>query len=108
MTETTATEPASTETQPERPREKNPDKIRPALEALLFSSARPVSEKDHVGGQEAGRRTTVLLPHDIGVPRAFWSEGSRGASPAGGDRRGSGGDGGRICAAAGRHRGAGR
>ena len=44
MTETTVTEP--TETQPERPREKNPEKIRPALEALLFSSARPVSEKD--------------------------------------------------------------
>src|SRR5216683_2847216 len=55
MTETTATEPASTETQPERPREKNPDKIRPALEALLFSSARPVSEKDLADVLEATR-----------------------------------------------------
>jgi segregation and condensation protein B len=44
MTEMTATEP--TETQPERPRETRPEKIRPALEALLFSSSRPVSEKD--------------------------------------------------------------
>jgi len=55
MTETTATEPTSTETQPERPREKNPDKIRPALEALLFSSARPVSEKDLADVLEATR-----------------------------------------------------
>jgi segregation and condensation protein B len=47
--------PESTETQPERPREKNPDKIRPALEALLFSSARPVSEKDLADVLEATR-----------------------------------------------------
>src|SRR6266516_4155309 len=47
--------PASTETQPERPREKNPDKIRPDLEALLFSSARPVSEKDLADVLEAPR-----------------------------------------------------
>jgi segregation and condensation protein B len=55
MTETTATEPTSTETPTERPREKNPDKIRPALEALLFSSARPVSEKDLADVLEATR-----------------------------------------------------
>jgi segregation and condensation protein B len=55
MTETTATEPTSTETQPERSREKNPEKIRPALEALLFSSARPVSEKDLADVLEATR-----------------------------------------------------
>ncbi|SRR6266496_1194233 len=55
MTETTVTESTDTETQPERPREKNPDKIRPALEALLFSSARPVSEKDLADVLEATR-----------------------------------------------------
>lgn len=53
MTDTTATEP--TETQPERPREKNPEKIRAALEALLFSSSRPVSEKDLADVLEATR-----------------------------------------------------
>jgi segregation and condensation protein B len=53
MTETTVTEP--TETQPERPREKNPEKIRAALEALLFSSSRPVSEKDLADVLEATR-----------------------------------------------------
>src|SRR5260370_16905811 len=53
MTETIAPEP--TETQPERPREKNPDRIRPALEALLFSSSRPVSEKDLADVLEATR-----------------------------------------------------
>jgi segregation and condensation protein B len=55
MTDATATEPTSTETQPERPREKNPDRIRPALEALLFSSSRPVSEKDLADVLEATR-----------------------------------------------------
>ncbi len=53
MTETTATEPA--ETQPERPRERNPAKVRPALEALLFSSPRPTSEKDLADVLEATR-----------------------------------------------------
>jgi segregation and condensation protein B len=53
MTETTVTE--ATETQPERPRETRPEKIRPALEALLFSSSRPVSEKDLADVLEATR-----------------------------------------------------
>src|SRR5262245_62454960 len=53
MTETTATPTA--EAQPERPRERNPEKIRPALEALLFSSSRPVSEKDLADVLEATR-----------------------------------------------------
>jgi len=53
MTETTATPTA--EAQPERPRERNPEKIRPALEALLFSSSRPVSEKDLPAVLEATR-----------------------------------------------------
>src|SRR5262245_41839235 len=44
MTETTAT--PMMEVQPERPREKNPEIIRPALEALLFSWLRPVLAKD--------------------------------------------------------------
>jgi segregation and condensation protein B len=55
MADTTATEPTSTETQPERPRETRPEKIRPALEALLFSYARPVSEKDLADVLEATR-----------------------------------------------------
>jgi len=53
VAETTATE--TTEAQPERPREENPEKIRPALEALLFSSSRPVSEKDLADVLEATR-----------------------------------------------------
>jgi segregation and condensation protein B len=44
MTETAASPPA--ETEEERPRETRAEKIRAALEALLFTSARPVSEKD--------------------------------------------------------------
>src|ERR1700682_3573210 len=47
--------PESTETQPERPRETRPEKIRAALEALLFSSSRPVSEKDLSDVLEATR-----------------------------------------------------
>jgi segregation and condensation protein B len=53
MTETIT--PESTETQPERPRETRPEKIRAALEALLFSSSRPVSEKDLADVLEATR-----------------------------------------------------
>ena len=44
MTETVAS--PTTETEQERPRETRAEKIRAALEALLFTSARPVSEKD--------------------------------------------------------------
>ena len=41
------TEPvASAAPEVERPRETRAERIRPALEALLFSSPRPVSEKD--------------------------------------------------------------
>ncbi|HSS44912.1 MAG TPA: SMC-Scp complex subunit ScpB [Thermoanaerobaculia bacterium] len=53
MTEAIATEPS--ETQPERPRENNPVKVRPALEALLFSCPRPISEKDLADVLEATR-----------------------------------------------------
>src|SRR5215831_12002590 len=53
MTETAVTE--SPETKEERPREKRPEKIRPALEALLFTSPRPVSEKDLADVLEATR-----------------------------------------------------
>ena len=52
MTETTATEPAEPQ---ERPRETRAAKVRPALEALLFSSPRPVSEKDLADVLEATR-----------------------------------------------------
>src|SRR5262245_26769482 len=41
--------------EPERPRETRPEKIRPALEALLFSSSRPASEKDLADVLEATR-----------------------------------------------------
>jgi segregation and condensation protein B len=44
MTETVAETPA--EAAPSRPRETDPEKIVPALEALLFSSARPVTKRD--------------------------------------------------------------
>ncbi len=37
---------AGAPSEPERPRETRAERIRPALEALLFSSPRPVSEKD--------------------------------------------------------------
>src|SRR5262249_29773755 len=50
--ETIATEPAA---EPERPRETRAAKIRPALEALLFTSPRPVSEKDLADVLEATR-----------------------------------------------------
>ncbi|MGH9316663.1 MAG: SMC-Scp complex subunit ScpB [Thermoanaerobaculia bacterium] len=53
MTETTATEPA--ETQPERPRQDNPARVRAALDALLFSCPRPISEKDLADVLEATR-----------------------------------------------------
>ena len=41
------------EAPPERPREKRAEKILPALEALLFSSARPVRKKDLAEALEA-------------------------------------------------------
>ncbi|HTO87921.1 MAG TPA: SMC-Scp complex subunit ScpB [Thermoanaerobaculia bacterium] len=44
MSETRATE--AVQTAPDRPREKHAEKILPALEALLFSSSRPVKKKD--------------------------------------------------------------
>jgi segregation and condensation protein B len=44
MSETRARE--AVETAPDRPREKHAEKILPALEALLFSSSRPVKKKD--------------------------------------------------------------
>lgn len=51
MAETVTTETA--EAQPERPRETDPRKIRAGLEALLFSSARRISEKDLAAVLEA-------------------------------------------------------
>jgi segregation and condensation protein B len=44
MTETLA--PETGETPAERPRERRPEKILPALEALLFTSSRPVKKKE--------------------------------------------------------------
>ena len=54
MNETTLTE-APAEEPTERPRESRPEKIRAALEALLFSSPRPISEKDLADVLEATR-----------------------------------------------------
>lgn len=51
MTETPANE--TGEAQPPRPREADPSKIRAALEALLFSSPRPVPERDLADALEA-------------------------------------------------------
>src|SRR5215831_12338249 len=64
MTEAVVTEP--TETREERPREKRPEKILPALEALLFSSARPVSEKDLADVLEATRDAVTAALATIG------------------------------------------
>ena len=57
MTETAA--PETAEAQPERPRESRPEKIQTALEALLFSSPRPVSEKDLAEALEATREAVA-------------------------------------------------
>jgi segregation and condensation protein B len=70
MTETTATEPAKT--QPERRKEGNPARVRPALEALLFSSPRPVSERDLAdvldATREAVREALETLRRDAEQP----------------------------------------
>jgi len=54
--ETIATEAAA---EPERPRETRAAKVRPALEALLFTSPRPVSEKDLADVLEATREAVA-------------------------------------------------
>lgn len=61
-----------TETQPERPHETRPAKVRPALEALLFSSPRPISEKDLAeileATREAVRDALALLSSEADAP----------------------------------------
>jgi segregation and condensation protein B len=56
------------ETAPERPREKRAEKILPALEALLFSSSRPVKKKDLAdvleAAPEAVEQALALLAAD--------------------------------------------
>src|SRR5260370_16002680 len=84
MTETIAPEP--TETQPERPREKNPDRIRPALEALLFSSSRPVSEKDLADVLEATREAVQGALARVEVAAQGSGRGVRLEKVAGGSR----------------------
>jgi segregation and condensation protein B len=54
--ETLVTEPAS---EPQRPRETRAAKIRPGLEALLFTSPRPVSEKDLADVLDATREAVA-------------------------------------------------
>jgi len=59
MSETTATETETTPTEPERPREARAEKIRTGLEALLFSSPRPIPEKDLADVLEATREAVA-------------------------------------------------
>src|SRR5215471_16936683 len=84
MTEAAVTEP--TETREERPREKRPEKIQPALEALLFSSARPVSEKDLADVLEATREAVTAALAAIGSAAEQAGRGIRLEKAAGGWR----------------------
>jgi len=84
MTETAVTE--SPETKEERPREKRPEKIQPALEALLFSSARPVSEKDLADVLEATREAVAAALAAIGSAAEQAGRGIRLEKAAGGWR----------------------
>ena len=84
MTEAAVTQP--TETQEERPREKRPEKIQPALEALLFSSARPVSEKDLADVLEATREAVTAALEAIGSAAEQAGRGIRLEKAAGGWR----------------------
>jgi segregation and condensation protein B len=59
MTETTVTETEIADAGAERPRETRPEKIRTGLEALLFSSPRPVSEKDLADVLDATREAVA-------------------------------------------------
>jgi segregation and condensation protein B len=63
MSDSTETEPIVTE--PEIRRETRAEKIRPALEALLFSSPRPVSEKDLADVLEATREAVAAALADL-------------------------------------------
>ena len=69
MSETAASPP--TETPEERPRETRAEKIRPALEALLFTSARPVSEKDLADVLGA---TRDAVRGALGLISAVWND----------------------------------
>ena len=73
MTEALATPTA--ETEEERPRETRADKIRTALEALLFTSARPVSEKDLADVLAATREAVREALAAVG---AAWNDPSHG------------------------------
>src|SRR5215472_14089015 len=84
MTEAVVTPP--TDTEPERPREKRPEKIQPALEALLFSSARPVSEKDLADVLEATREAVAAALAAIGSAAEQAGRGIRLEKAAGGWR----------------------
>jgi segregation and condensation protein B len=84
MTETTVESP--TETQEERPRESRASKIRPALEALLFSSPRPVSEKDLADVLEATREAVREALAGIGAAADVPERGVRLEQVAGGWR----------------------
>ena len=84
MNDRTATEPA--EARPERPRESNAARVRPALEALLFSSSRPVSEKDLAEVLEATREAVRGALEILGLDTERPERGLRLESVAGGWR----------------------
>jgi segregation and condensation protein B len=72
---TEALETQSAETGEEQPREKRADRIRPALEALLFTSPRPVSEKDFADVLSATKEAVREALAAIGQ---VWNEPARG------------------------------
>src|SRR5437870_923329 len=84
MTETLA--PQTTETQEQRPRETRASRIRPALEALLFSSPRPVSEKDLADVLEATREAVREALADLSAASEASDRGIRLEQVAGGWR----------------------
>lgn len=85
MTETEALE-AQGETEPERPKETRADRIRPAVEALLFSSPRPVSEKDLADVLEATREAVAEALEGLAEEAEAPSRGVRLEKVAGGWR----------------------
>lgn len=72
--------------EPERPRETRADRIRPAVEALLFSSPRPVSEKDLADVLEATREAVAEALEGLAEEAETPSRGVRLEKVAGGWR----------------------
>ena len=86
MSETAETVAAEKPAEPERPRESRAAKIRPALEALLFSSPKPVSEKDLADVLEATREAVAEALASLGSEADVPERGVRLEKVAGGWR----------------------